>query len=191
MSTGYEHGASTGPSAAEPLPIRPDEYDAVGALVVHAYEVGGVIDADDGYRSVLADTAGRAAKAGVFVLHDATGRPVATVTLSRYGTAYAQVARAGECEFRMLAVDPRAGGRGLGTQLVEFCAAQALASGDHALVLCVIDTNVAAIRLYEHLGFIREPDRDVSPAPGVRLLVLTRTASRPEAGQARPADARG
>jgi ribosomal protein S18 acetylase RimI-like enzyme len=169
-------------STTEPLLIRPDEYDAVGALVVHAYEVGGVIAAEDGYRATLVDTAGRAAKADVYVLHDDAGRPVATVTVSRYGSAYAQVAREDELEFRMLAVDPEAGGRGLGSRLVEFCAERALAHGDHALVLCVIDTNAAAIRLYSRLGFTRASDRDLSPAPGVRLLVLTRAAAR-AAGQ--------
>ena len=42
------------------------------------------------------------------------------------------------------------------------------------LVLCVIDTNTAAIRLYERLGFVHRDQRDVQVGPGVRLLVFTR-----------------
>jgi ribosomal protein S18 acetylase RimI-like enzyme len=167
-----------------PQLVTEDEFGAVGDLVVRAYEQGGVLATDDGYRSVLADTRGRAAQAEVYVVHDDIGRPVATVTLSPHSTAYAQVAAPGELEFRMLAVDPEAAGQGLGSSLVGFCADQALARGDNALVLCVIDTNATAIRLYKRLGFVHRPERDVQVGPGVRLLVLTRalrTAGEPNA----------
>jgi ribosomal protein S18 acetylase RimI-like enzyme len=159
--------------------VRPDEYAAVGDLVVLAYETGGVLTTDDSYRAVLSDTAGRAAKADVYVLPGDSdsdgegGRPVATVTLSPYGTAYAQVAGPGELEFRMLAVHPASAGQGLGAGLVRFCAEQARARGDVALVLCVIDTNQAAIRLYERLGFDHQPERDLVVGPEVRLLVYS------------------
>jgi len=157
-----------------PVLVAPEEFAAVGALVVRAYTEGGVLAGDDGYAAVLADTAGRAAGAAVYVVHDDAGGPVATVTLSPHGSSYAQVAGPGELEFRMLAVDPDSAGQGLGSALVEFCADQARARGDHWLVLCVVDTNAAAIRLYQHLGFVHRPERDRQVGPGVRLLVLTR-----------------
>ena len=165
----------------EPTLVTESEFTAVGDLIVRAYEAGGVLGTDDGYRAVLADTRGRAAMAQVYVVHDDALKPLATVTLSPHGSAYAQVAQPGELEFRMLAVDPSVASRGLGTQLVGFCAEQALARGDQDLVLCVIDTNEAAIRLYKRLGFIHQPDRDLRGWPGVRLLVLTRAAG-PRAG---------
>ena len=152
---------------------REQEYDSVGELTVRAYATGGVLVDDDGYAATLADVAGRAALAEVYVLLDDEGVLVGTVTLSPHGTAYAQVSRPGDLEFRMLAVAPEAGGRGYGSSLVAFCAEQGRARGHQALAICVIDTNTAALRLYDHLGFVRRHDRDVEPMPGVRLLVLT------------------
>jgi len=149
------------------------EFSAVGALVVRAYEAAGVLGADDGYRTVLADTQGRAASAEVYVVHDGDRSPLATVTLCPHATLYAQVAAPGELEFRMLAVDPKAGGRGLGSALVAFCAETGRARGADALVGCVIDSNVAAIRLYERLGFAHEHARDVQVGDDVRLLVVS------------------
>jgi len=152
---------------------RPDEYVAVGALTIEAYSAGGVLVADDDYATVLADADGRAAVAEVYVLVDDAGSLVGTVTLSPHGTPYAQVSRPGELEFRMLAVDPKAGGQGYGTRLVAFCAERGRARGFAALVICVIESNTSALRLYDRLGFLRQPDRDKDAGPGVHLLTLT------------------
>ena len=149
------------------------EYEAIGELTVLAYRSGGVLVDDDGYAATLADVAGRAVLAEVYVLLGDDGALVGTVTLSPHGTAYAQVSRPGDLEFRMLAVAPEAGGHGYGSRLVAFCAEQGRARDHRALAICVIDTNASALRLYDHLGFVRQPDRDVEPSPGVRLLVLT------------------
>jgi len=151
----------------------PDDYAQVGELTVAAYRSAGMIEGNDAYISTLLDTADRAAKAEVFVVDGPAG-VIATVTIAGAGTPYSEVARADELEFRMLAVAPSAQGRGLGTSLVAFCAEQAIARGLRGLVLCTRDINVAAIRLYERLGFQRAPERDLVPVPGVNLLVLTK-----------------
>lgn len=152
---------------------RDEEYDAVGELTVRAYSSGGVLVADDSYAEVLADARGRAALAELYVLTDDSGALVGTVTLSPHGTAYAQVSRPGELEFRMLAVDPAHGGRGHGSRLIDFCAEAGRARGFDGLVICVIETNHAALRLYDRLGFVRRPDRDKDARPGLHLLTLT------------------
>ena len=151
----------------------PADYAQVGELTVAAYRSAGMIDGNDAYVRTLLDTADRAAKAEVFVVDGPAG-VIATVTIAGAGTPYSEVARADELEFRMLAVAPSALGRGLGTSLVAFCAEQAIARGLRGLVLCTRDINVAAIRLYERLGFQRAPERDLVPVPGVNLLVLTK-----------------
>jgi len=161
-----------------PTLVAAAQFAAVGELVVGAYHSAGVLAGDDRYRSVLADTAGRAAQASVYVVHDDAGQLVATVTLTTPGSPYAQVAGPGELEFRMLAVDPAAAGRGIGSALVDFCMEQAAARGDTAVVLCVVDTNAAAVRLYRRLGFEHLPDRDMLVAGGVRLLVMGRSTGR-------------
>jgi ribosomal protein S18 acetylase RimI-like enzyme len=161
------------PPRSRPRLADDDEYDAIGALTVRAYSEAGVLIADDHYVEMLADARGRAAAAEVYALHDGTGALVGTVTLSPHGTPYAQASRPGELEFRMLAVAPEAGRRGFGRQLIEFCAEEGRARGLDALVICVIESNSAALRLYDRLGFVRRPDRDIAPRPGIQLLALT------------------
>ena len=148
------------------------DYAAVGQLTLDAYEHAGMIREHDAYAATLLDAPDRAAKAEVYVV-EGSGGLLATVTLAEPGTPYAEFARPGELEFRMLAVAPTAQGLGLGTRLVAFCREQAAARGHHGLVLSVRDINVAALRLYERLGFQRQPERDQEPVPGVILLVLT------------------
>jgi ribosomal protein S18 acetylase RimI-like enzyme len=162
------------PPAALIRLARADEYERIGELTVRAYRTGGALATDDDYVSVLADARGRAAHAEVYALLDQpTGHLQGTVTLCAYGTRYAQVAAPGELEFRMLAVDPDAGGHGLGSRLIAFCAEQGRARGLDRLVICVIETNTAALAIYDHLGFVRAPARDTVPRPGIHLLTLT------------------
>jgi ribosomal protein S18 acetylase RimI-like enzyme len=86
------------------------------------------------------------------------------------GSRYAELARPGEGEFRMLAVDPAAQGRGVGRELVLACLDRAAAAGCSAVVISVRDTAAAAQRLYTRLGFRRMPQVDHSPLPDVHLL---------------------
>jgi hypothetical protein len=56
---------------------------------------------------------------------------------------------------------------------VEACAARARDRGRRALVASSQDRMLRAHALYRRLGFVREPDRDWSPIPGVELIVFT------------------
>src|SRR5437773_1665137 len=102
-------------------PARPDELDAVGALTERAYRVFGYFNdgVAPGYAASLADAHSRFAAAELWVAVDSDDRLLGTVTIARPGTEYAEVSRAGELEFRMLAVDPDAGRRGVGSALVH------------------------------------------------------------------------
>ncbi|MGH3948046.1 MAG: GNAT family N-acetyltransferase, partial [Pseudonocardiaceae bacterium] len=46
------------------------------------------------------------------------------------------------------------------------------------VVLCLLEPNVKAQRLYARLGFDRLPERDWSPVPGLRLLAFGLELSR-------------
>lgn len=123
------------------------------------------------YLAHVEDAVGRAAAATLLVaLVD--GLLVGTVTLAAAGTPFADIARPGEHEFRMLAVDPTATRRGVGSALVLACEQRACAEGARRLVCSVEEGNEAALRLYTRLGYLREPERDWSPEAGVKLLVL-------------------
>ena len=141
----------------------------MGEIAAKAYADAGNLPADGSYVSVLRDAAKRSAEAELLVALDGD-RPVGTVTVCRPGDSYAEIARAGEVEFRMLAVSPEAGGRGVGRQLVDAVLERARAEGAARVVLCVSETAATPRRLYERMGFARLPDRDWSPTGDISLL---------------------
>ncbi|WP_200206723.1 GNAT family N-acetyltransferase [Micromonospora coerulea] len=153
---------------------EPADYPAVARLTVAAYEADGQLKGENGYAVTLADVATRAETGEVLVATDeATGQVLGAVTFVLSGTPYAELSGPGEAEFRMLAVDPAAQGRGAGAVLARACVARATALGCTAVVICVRSGMAAAAhRLYERLGFVRVPEKDWSPLPGVELLGL-------------------
>jgi ribosomal protein S18 acetylase RimI-like enzyme len=145
------------------------EHEAVGELCVNAYRAAGV--AVSAYEATLRDVAGRAAGAEVLVAHDGDERLVGTVTFV-LGGPLREIGTPQEGEFRMLAVDPAAGGRGIGTRLVEVCAERSRAAGKTGLVCSSQPGMVAAHAVYRKLGFARDPARDWSPISGVELVAF-------------------
>ena len=148
---------------------------AVGDLTVAAYVSDGLLDPADDYVAVLRQAEDRAAAADLMVAVEPTspsdrGRLLGTVTYCLAGTPYADVARPGEAEFRMLAVAPAARGRGVGSALTSWCVARAGADGCSALVLSSLPGMTAAHRVYGRLGFVRAPARDWEPRPGMSLV---------------------
>ncbi|MET7394734.1 GNAT family N-acetyltransferase [Dactylosporangium sp. NPDC005572] len=157
-------------------PVEPSDFAEVSRLTVEAYRADGQLDDDTGgYAAVLADVAARAAAAEILVAADtaAGGQGLlGSVTFVLPGTPYAEVSRAGEAEFRMLAVDPLAQRRGVARRLVRACIDRAAALGCSSVVISTRDINRAAFALYDTFGFARDPSLDWSPVPGVRLLGL-------------------
>jgi ribosomal protein S18 acetylase RimI-like enzyme len=163
---------------------RAAEIAGAGALTAEAYLADRLLDEDDEYEAQLRDAARRAREAMLLVAtvpcedSDGSETVVGTVTLAPYGTDYAEVAEPGELEVRMLAVAPRARGRGIAEALMRAALGFAVASGARRVVLSTLDSMVTAHRLYARLGFVREPARDWGHEY-VHLRVQTWTA--PEA----------
>lgn len=89
------------------------------------------------------------------------------------GGPMAEVSRDGEAEIRMLAVAKDARGRGVGTALVRACVDRARATaGCGAVVLSTQRTMRSAHRIYERLGFTRDPARDWNPVPHLDDIML-------------------
>ncbi|MFD7653177.1 GNAT family N-acetyltransferase [Actinosynnema sp. NPDC059797] len=152
-------------------PAREDEWPAVGAVTVAAYRADRHIDSHTGgYADVLADARTRARQAELLVAVDEGGAVLGTVTIARPDSPYAEVGEAGEIEFRMLAVDPPARGRGVGEALVRAVIARARELGARRLVMSSSEHMAAAHRLYRRLGFHRLPERDWRPVPGVDVV---------------------
>ena len=125
----------------------------------------------DGYVAQLRDAARRDREAELWVA-ERDGEVVGTVTLAPEGSAWREVARSGEGEFRMLAVLPEARRQGVGEALTQLALDRFRQLGAHAIVLSSLAEMTSAHRVYERLGFRRLPERDWSPVPGVHLIAF-------------------
>ena len=161
----------------------PAEYAAVGDLTARAYLDDGLVPDGSDYDATLRRADDRAAHSELLVAVDAEGALLGTVSYVRAGSLYAEVSRDGEAEFRMLAVDSSARGRGVGRLLALACIERARADGVGAVVISTATNMAPAHALYHSLGFVREPERDWRPIPSVLLLAyrldLTRGPTAP------------
>ncbi|MFC3495539.1 GNAT family N-acetyltransferase [Glycomyces rhizosphaerae] len=161
-------------------PVLPGEHEALGDVSIRSYLEGGLLlgGLDDPYAPNLRDVSLRAASATVLVAVEREGAVgessgpalLGGVTLAFHGSPMAQLAGPGEAEIRMLAVDPAAQGRGVGSALAKACVAGARAdAGTKRVVLCSQQAMTTAHRVYTRLGFERAPDLDWYPLPDVLL----------------------
>ncbi len=148
--------------------VRSEEHEQVGAQVVAAYAP--FLGNEDPYLPRLADVGARDRDAEVWVAVDDADAPLGCVTVCPTGSPWREVARDGEGEFRMLAVDPAAQRRGVGRALAHAVVERFRAEEATSVVLCSLPEMTGAHRLYGRLGFERLPERDWSPYPGVELL---------------------
>jgi GNAT superfamily N-acetyltransferase len=146
------------------------EYDDLARITVDAYLAIPGVDLGAGYVEELADVERRAREAEVLVAVDEGGKLLGGVTYVGALGPWAEFSDPAEAGVRMLAVDPAAQGAGVGTVLVEACIARARAGDRARLTLHTTASMPAAQRLYERLGFRREPDRDWEVDGGLLLL---------------------
>lgn len=159
-----------------PIDVRPaveSDLDDIGRISVAAYDAAGQLDEGSPYRQTLADAEARL-RGGLLLAALDGQRVVGTVTICPVGSPFSEIGQPDEVEFRFLAVDPHEWGRGIGDALVAACDDHARTTRARRLAICVRDTNAGAAAMYQRRGFLRAPDRDWSPVPGVDLLALTR-----------------
>jgi ribosomal protein S18 acetylase RimI-like enzyme len=165
----------------------PDEYAVVGDLTVEAYTADGYLGESDDYADHLRDATSRAVDAELWVAADDSG-VLGSVTYCPPGSRWCELATEPEQgEFRMLAVAPAARRAGVGRALVELCIARSRTLGHRELVMCSLEEMTAAHRLYGRLGFVRAPELDWKPVPGIvllgfRLPILNRVDSGTDPG---------
>jgi GNAT superfamily N-acetyltransferase len=147
----------------------PTDLARAGEICVAAYQVDGLLPVGHGYTERLADAARRAREAELLVAVDGEDRVVGTVTVCLPGTPWSEISRSGELEFRMLAVDPPARGRGVGAALVAAVIERACELGASRVVLSSQARMRAAHRVYQRFGFVRLPERDWAPDDQISL----------------------
>ena len=149
---------------------RPEEYAAIGDLIVAAYADFIEVAEDGGYVAELRDVARRARDCPIYVAVDEDGTVVGGATyVPGPGNPFAEVERDGEAGIRMLAVSPDARRRGIGTLLTDAMVDRARADGCSGMALLSLPTMTAAHAMYERAGFVREPARDWEYRPGAYL----------------------
>jgi GNAT superfamily N-acetyltransferase len=72
-------------------------------------------------------------------------------------------------EVRLLAVAAEARGQGIGTALMQECIRRSRRLGAGCLNLHTTDMMEVAMRMYERMGFVRAPELDFHPDPGVTV----------------------
>jgi GNAT superfamily N-acetyltransferase len=101
------------------------------------------------------------------------GAVVGTVLLYPAGTVLTTPAGASVTltwpEVRLLAVAPAARGQGIGAALIHDCIQRAHQSGAAALTLHTTDMMQVAMGMYEKMGFVRAPELDFHPGPGITV----------------------
>lgn len=172
---------------------QPSDRDAVRELTLRAYgEYAAVMEPaawaalEGAVRSALASHA-----PAERIVAEQDGALVGSVMLYPPAEA-AYGALAGEMpwpELRLLAVAPGARGGGIARLLVDECIRRARRMGATAMGLHTSRSMRAAIRLYERMGFVRDPARDFQPdgaevVEGYRLDLTTSAPPPPPTSSA-------
>jgi ribosomal protein S18 acetylase RimI-like enzyme len=147
-----------------------DELAEVGELRLAAYRTGGFLSPDSTYAPRLRDLGADGSGPVLVAVDGEAGRLLGTVMLQRWPNAGQVVAAPDEAEIRALAVRPAAQRGGVGRALLAAVIDRAVRDGVRHLVLMTQPDMTTAHRLYEEAGFVRLPDRDWSPEPGITLL---------------------
>jgi GNAT superfamily N-acetyltransferase len=152
----------------------PAEYESVGDVIETAYRAVNDPKFED-YVDEVRDVARRARVCPILVaVEEGTAEILGTVTyVPGSGNPYAELEHDDEAGMRMLAVRPVAQGRGVGRALVTAVADRARAAGRRGLAINTRPSMVAAHRMYERYGFVRDPARDWEFEPGEWLWALT------------------
>ena len=153
-------------------PVRPEEHEALGELMVAAYHALADVSPSQGAYDVrLRDVGYRASVSCVLAAVGPIGEVLGGVTyVSGPEDPFSEGLRDGEAGIRMLAVGPPAQGRGIGRALTAECVARARLAGRDRLVLHTSPRMPAAVHIYESMGFTRRPEIDFSPVPGVHII---------------------
>lgn len=151
----------------EVRPVRAHEHTTVGDLTVAAYDAAGRVS--DDYRRSLRDVAGRTGEESHVLVAVDDGAVVGSVTVVSAGSEHFEHGRHGDGGFRMLAVIPRAQGRGVGRALLDAVLQHAHAVQWRRLTITTMEWMPAARAMYEAAGFVRRPDLDVRFSSGVGL----------------------
>jgi ribosomal protein S18 acetylase RimI-like enzyme len=115
-----------------------------------------------------ADVRAAAAMGDIFVAEHEQ-RVIGAVALVPHGPRLASIACARESQVLWLAVERSSRRSGVAAALLRQCTTNARHRGDVATVLWTRASMGAAQRLYQTLGYVRAPERDIVPGRGRQM----------------------
>lgn len=138
-----------------------DDASAAGKVVQSTYLHLPGYPRDDVYDEALAAVADRAKVSDIVIALDGD-RIVGCLTYiaDHTHTDFEFADDSEASSFRYFAVDPSAQGKGVGKAMVEWCIARARDDGLRRVRIHTLESMPAAQRLYERIGFRRDPDND-------------------------------
>jgi ribosomal protein S18 acetylase RimI-like enzyme len=147
-----------------------DEFAEIGEIRVGAYLADGFLSPSSGYATRLRELGADGLGPVLVAVDEATRALIGTVMLQVWPEGGEVVKAPAEGEIRALAVRSDARGAGAGRALLEAIIERARKASVQHLLLLTQPEMKAAHHLYEEAGFLRLPERDWSPEPGVSLL---------------------
>ena len=137
-----------------------DDASAAGHVVQSTYLQLPGYPRDDEYDRSLAAVAERAARSGVVIALDADEIVACLTYVADHTDPAHEFADQDSASFRFFAVSPAAQGKGVGKAMVDWCIARARADGKSRIRIHTLESMPAAQRLYERIGFRRDPATD-------------------------------
>lgn len=104
------------------------------------------------------------------IVAERDGRLIGVVTLYRDGSKYYHGWPAEWPAMRLLGVDPKERGKGIGKALVSECLERARKQGAGRVGLHTTPFMLTAQKMYESMGFRHEPSIDFEYAPELRVM---------------------
>ena len=141
--------------------IQPeDDAEAAGAIVQAAYFRLPGYPRDDEYDVLLGEVGSRAADSKV-VVAVLDGELVGCLTyVADMSNPHAEFDDADAASFRYFGVEPAAQGKGVGEAMVQWCICTARTDGRQRIRIHTLESMPGAQRLYERMGFKRDPEND-------------------------------
>jgi ribosomal protein S18 acetylase RimI-like enzyme len=150
---------------------RPEELDEVSQLLKEAYQQYAEVMPQEVFQSYLEnilDVRGRLPESELIVA-ELDRHLVGTVTLFLHSSE-SQDWPEGWASVRLLGVLPQYRKQGIGQALMEECIRRCKNEGIKTLGLHTSEAMATAKRMYERLGFVRVPEFDFHPRPGVVVM---------------------
>jgi ribosomal protein S18 acetylase RimI-like enzyme len=148
----------------------PDEDRAIASLLIQVFAGEGYTDRLSAEKMSTPDALRQ--RGDLLLAKSGTGDLLGVVICVRPTSTARQVAELDEAELHLLAVDPKARGKGVAAALIAACEQRATSLGYGKMVLSTQPTMRAAHRLYEGLGYHRNASRDWSVAQTGRSYLV-------------------